>query len=84
MRSQCSFCCGQSETVRRFLAVADGVVLIGAVAGGDSSALADRIHGAVVTGNDAAANFVLLEVEVVMVWFPMVGDSMDGAADCRQ
>ena len=53
-------CYGQSEAIRRFLAVADGVVLVGAVADGDSRALADGIHRAVVCENDARANFVLL------------------------
>jgi hypothetical protein len=93
------------------LAVADGVVLISAVAGvdvavgaddlaegivapcpawdcwegsaagGDSGALADDVHGIVVTGDDAGANFVLLDVEQVAIRFVGVCDGVDGAGD---
>ncbi len=103
--------CGEGEAVGGFLAVADGVVLIGAVAGvdvavrfddlaegvvapgpagdcweggaagGNSGALADGIHGVVVTGDDTGANFVLFDVEQVAVRFVGVGDGVDGAGE---
>jgi hypothetical protein len=53
----------------------------GSAAGGDSGALADGIHGIVVAGNDAGANFVLLHVKDITVWLPGVGDGVDGAGD---
>jgi hypothetical protein len=95
-------CYGQYETVGGLLAIADGVVLIGAVAGGDaavggddlaegvvgpeptgdgweggaaggdSSALADGIHGVVVAGDGGGANLVLFEVEDVAGGFKML------------
>ena len=97
-------CYGEGEAIGGFLAIADGVVLIAAVAGGDgavsgndlaegvvapeptgdgwvggaaggdSGALANDIHGIVVTRDGGGANFVLLEVEDVAVGFPSVGD----------
>ena len=90
------------------MTIADGVVLVGAVAGGDgavggddlaegvvapepawdcwessaaggdSGALADGIHGIIVTGNGGGANLVLFEVEDVAGGFPNVGDGVDG------
>ena len=53
----------------------------GGAAGGDSGALTDSIHGVVVTGNHACANFVLLGVEDVAGGFVGVGDDVDGAGD---
>ena len=104
-------CNWECEAIRRFLAIADGVVLVGAVAGGDaavcggdlaegvvapepawdcwvggaaggnSGALTYGVHGVVITGGGGGANFVLLEVEDVAVWFVAVGDGVDGAGD---
>ena len=53
----------------------------GGAAGGDSGALTDSIHGIVVTGNHACANFVLLGIEDVAGGFVGVGDGVDGAGD---
>jgi hypothetical protein len=63
------------------LAISNDVLSVAAAAGGDSGALADGIHGIVVTGNDASANFVLLHVKHIAVWLPGVGDGVDGAGD---
>jgi hypothetical protein len=54
---------------------------VSAAAGGDSGALADDVHGIVVTGNDGAANFVLLDIEDVAVWLVGVDDGVDWAGD---
>ena len=102
---------GGGHAVASFDTIADGVVLVGTIAGGDaavcagdlaegvvtpepawdrceggaaggdSRALANGIHGVVVTGNHACANFVLLGIEDVAGGFVGVGDGVDGAGD---